>query len=56
LNPNTLFFFFIYWYLPKKPNFRSHASTHRGAATLFFCCCRVFWLSGPGFQDSGRHT
>jgi hypothetical protein len=25
-----------------------------GAATLVFCCC--IWLSGPGFQDSDKHS
>ncbi len=57
LKLNTLFL--IYWYLPRKPNFRSHASPIRSRhswvsglrqtdAAPFFCCCRV---AAFGSQD-----
>jgi hypothetical protein len=62
LKPNTLFL--IYWYLPRKPNFRSHASPIRSRdswvsglrqtdAAPFFCCCRV---AAFGSQDLSSRT
>jgi hypothetical protein len=55
LKPNTLFL--IYWYLPRKPNFRSRDSWVSGLrqtdAAPFFCCCRVATF---GSQDLSFRT
>ncbi len=52
LIPSSSFFnkLLIYWYLPRKPNFRSHASPIRSCDYLLLllsCCC--IWLLGLGF-------